>query len=69
LGRDSLGRDSLGRDSLVIGIATVGTNTVAWNGKEGNGNDVQPSVLGYRVQVKYGEVHFPLIDPESSNYV
>ena len=44
----------------------MGTNTVAWDGKDGNGNDVPPSSVGYRAQVKLyaGQVHFPLIDPE-----
>ncbi len=53
-------------DRIIIGTATVGLNTVPWDGKDGQGNDILPNALGYRVQVKLygGEVHFPLLDPE-----
>lgn len=53
---------------VIIGRATPGENIVEWDGKDDNGNDVPPSAVGYRAQVKLygGEVHFPLIDPESN---
>ncbi|MCT7984461.1 DUF11 domain-containing protein [Laspinema sp. A4] len=42
---------------------------IFWDGRDGEGNVVPPRNIPYRVQLTFpfGEVHFPLIDPENDS--
>jgi len=52
---------------VLRGTATVGTNTINWDGVDNSGN-LFPTGAGYsyRLQLRAGELHFPLLDAENS---
>ncbi|MEM9541782.1 MAG: hypothetical protein AAGA60_20085 [Cyanobacteria bacterium P01_E01_bin.42] len=57
-----------GNDRVLVGRATPGTNSVFWDGLDGDGVAVPASASFYQTELTtaYGEVHFPMFDPENN---
>lgn len=52
---------------VLRGTSAVGTNNINWDGVDNSGNPFPPGTgYSFRLQLRAGELHFPLLDAENS---
>ncbi len=57
-----------GSDRILLGSAFSGNNMVFWDGLDGAGTPLPAGTVPYGAEIRLssGEIHFPLLDPESN---